>query len=270
MTPATITRRDTKSGRFYEINGQRLPSVTSILQAINKPALIQWAAKEERLMTIEAAADLYEDIHSTPKMSRPTYVATLDARIGKTKAHQKLSAKAQEIGSQTHSLIEWNLRRLLGQKVGPEPKIEDKAMWAFMSWQDWAKRVSLKPLLIEQTIFSLTHGYAGTMDLFAEVEGVRTLIDWVTGKAVYGEKHLQVAAYEMALAEMGHDKAEAGLILRLPKLESDPDFEAVQVPDVLDLFPTFLAVKRVWDWWSANERKSRDAWEAKKIMEAPA
>lgn len=264
MSTATITRQDTKSGRWYTIDGRRLRSVTSILQAINKPALIQWAANEERLMTIEAAADLYEDIHATPKMSRPTFVATLNGRIGTVKAHQKLSSKAQEIGSQTHSLIEWNLRRLLGQKVGPEPKIEDKAMWAFMSWQDWAKRVSLKPIYIEQTVFSLIHGYAGTMDLLAEVEDVVTLIDWVTGKAVYGEKHLQVAAYYAALAEMGHTKAEAGLIVRLPKIDTDPAFEAVPVPTVNELFPVFLAVKEVAEWWFAQEQASRKKWEAKK------
>lgn len=270
MSHSNVTKQTTKSGRFYEINGQRLPSVTTILQAINKPALIQWAAKEERLMTIEAAADLYDDIHGTPRMGRATFIATLDARIGKTKAHQKLLAKGSEIGTQVHSLIEWNLRRLLGQKVGPEPKVEDKAQWAFMSWQDWAQKVTLKPLLIEQQVFSLTHGYAGTMDLLAEVEGVVTLIDWKTGKAVYPEAFLQSAAYQVALTEMDHAKAMAGLVLRLPKVESDPDFEAVPVPDMLDLFPTFLAVKRVWDWWYANERKSREAWAAKKIMEAPA
>lgn len=263
-------RRDTRHGRFYPVNGKEFVSVTTLLQAINKPALVSWAAKEERTMTIAASADLYEDIHGTPKMSRPTYVATLDARIGKVRAHQKELAKAGEIGSQVHALIEWNLRRLLGQKVGPEPKIGDKAMWAFMAYEDWAKSVSLKPILIEQMVFSLEHEYAGTLDLLAEVNGVLTVVDWKTGKAVYWEAHLQSVAYQVALAEMGHQKAQAGMILRLPKVETDPNFEPVSAMAVSDLFPTFLAVKKVWEGWHAAEVKSRDAWEAKKIMEAPA
>ena len=262
-------RKDTKHGRFYPIEGHgEFVSVTTILQAINKPALVPWAAKEERLMTIEASADLYEDIHATPKMSRPTYVATLDARIGKVRAHTKLLAKAAEIGSQVHALVEWNLRRMLGQKVGPEPKIDDKAMWAFMAFEDWSKSVSFKPLLIEQTVFSLTHKYAGTMDLLAEVNGILTLVDWKSGKAVYGEAHLQNVAYQVALAEMGHQKAQAGLILRLPKVETDPNFEPVPVAAPDALFPTFLAVKKVWEWWYAQEVASRAKWEAQKAQAA--
>lgn len=257
-------RKQTTHGRFYQINGDDYASVTTILGAINKPALVQWAAKEERTMTIQSAADLYEDIHGTPKMSRATYVTTLDARLGKVKAHQKLLSKAAEIGTQVHALIEWNIRRSLQQKVGPEPKIEDKASWAFMAYQDWAKAVDMKPLLIEQTVYSHAHKYAGTMDLLAEVEGQVTLVDFKTGKAVYGEAHLQNVAYQMALKEMGHLAAERGMILRLPKVETDPNFEAVTIPPAEELFPTFLAVQQVWQWWYAEEKASRARWEAQR------
>lgn len=258
---ATV-RTDGKQGRFYTIDGQQYASVTTILQAISKPALIGWAAKEERLMTIQAAADLYEDVHGTPKMSRPTYVTTLDARIGKVKAHTKLLAKASEIGSQAHALIEWNMRQQLGQRVGPEPKIGDKALWAFMAFEEWQKSVTFKPILIEQTVFSATHGYAGTLDLLAEIEGKQTVVDFKTGKSIYGEAMLQNVAYQEALAEMDHQRAEAGLILRLPKVETDPNFEPVPVPPASELFPTFLHVKAVWEWWYAQEKASRERWEA--------
>jgi hypothetical protein len=209
-------------------------------------------------MVMEAAADLYADIHGTPAMSRPTYIATLDGRIGKLRANQKLLAKAGEIGTQVHALVEWNIRRHLQQKVGPEPKVEEKALWAFMAWEDWAKSVHLKPMLIEQTVFSLTHGYAGTMDLLAEVGGRVTLLDFKTGKAIYAEAHLQNVAYQAALAEMGHVQAEQGMIVRLPKNEQDPGFETATCPAVADLFPTFLAVKSVWEWWFAQEQAYRE------------
>lgn len=261
---SAVIRTDGKQGRFYDIDGEKLPSVTTILQAVNKPALVQWAAKEERTMTILAAADLYEDIHGTPKMSRSTYVTTLDARLGKVRANQKLLAKAAEIGTQVHKVIEWNIRRDLGQIVGPGPELSDKAAWAFMAYEDWAQSVNLKPILIEQVVSSRQHRYAGTMDLLAEVNGVLTLVDFKTGKSVYGEAMLQNVAYQAALAEMGHQKAEAGLILRLPKVETDPNFEAVTVPPVDALFPVFLHVKAVWEWWFAEEQASRAKWEAAK------
>jgi hypothetical protein len=253
----TPVRKDGPSGRFYEVDGQRLPSVTHILGCIGKPALINWAANQERAACMDAAADLYLDLCKTPPMSRATFVATLDGRIGKQKAHRKQLEKAGEVGSQVHGLIEWNLRKTLGQKVGPEPRVLDQAQWAFMAFQDWANGVSLKPIYIEQTVFSKTHGYAGTMDLLAEVNGVPTLIDFKTGKSIYAEAFLQNVAYQVALSEMGHAPASAGLIVRLPKVETDPQFEVGEVPPADGLFPTFLAVKQVWTWWFAQEEAYR-------------
>lgn len=253
----TPTRKDGPSGRFYEIDGVSLPSVTHILQVIGKPALINWAANTERALCLDVAADLYLDLSKTPPMSRASYLATFDGRLGKQKAHKRQLEKAGEIGSQAHALIEWNLRSQLGQKVGPEPRVVDDAQWAFMAFQDWANSVHLKPIFIEQTVFSKTHGYAGTMDLLADVNGVPTLIDFKTGKAIYAEAYLQNVAYQQALSEMGHTSAQGGLIVRLPKVQTDPAFETGIVPPVADLFPVFLAVRELWTWWYAQDEAYR-------------
>jgi hypothetical protein len=251
------TRKDGPSGRFYEIDGERLPSVTHILQVIGKPALINWAANQERTLCLDAAADFYLDCLKAQPMSRASFVLSLESRIGKQKAHKRELDKAGEIGSQAHALIEWNLRQSLGQRMGPEPRVVDAAQWAFMAFQDWANSVALKPLYIEQTVFSKMHGYAGTMDLLALVNGVPTLIDFKTGKAIYAEAHLQNVAYQSALVEMGHAGAQGGLIVRLPKVDSDPEFETAVVPPVADLLPVFLSVKRVWVWWFQHEEAYR-------------
>lgn len=243
------TRKDGIGGRFYQVEDDTYPSVTNILGCVGKPALIAWAANTERAMVSEAAADLYLDLCTIPTpMPRAAYLTTLQARLGKFKAHQKELAKAGEVGSQAHALIEWTLRQQLGQDPGPEPHVTDKAQWAFMAFQDWSRSVGLKPLFIEQTVFSRTHGYAGTMDLLADVNGVVTLCDWKTGKQVYGEALLQNVAYQVALGEMGHTVPAAGLIVRLPKVDTDPAFEVVPVPPVAELFPVFLAVKELWKW----------------------
>lgn len=254
-----VTRQDGASGRFYKIDGDDQPyvSVTHALGCIAKPALINWAANQERSLCLDAAADLYLDCAATPPMSRATYLATLTARLGKQKAHKRELDKAGEIGSQAHALVEWNLRRDLGQKVGPEPRVVDAAQWAFMAFQDWANSVSLKPLFIEQTVFSRSYRYAGTMDLLAEVNGVVTLVDFKTGKSIYAEAHLQNVAYQQALAEMGHVAPAAGLIVRLPKVETDPQFETAPVPPVTELFPTFLNCLALWRWWFAQEEAYR-------------
>jgi PD-(D/E)XK nuclease superfamily len=260
MPTVAKTRRDAPTGRTYHIDGEIYPSVTNILGAIGKPALINWAAKTERNLVSEAAADLYLDLVKCPPMSRIAYLTTLEQRIGKEKAHKRELEKASEIGTQAHSIIEWNIRKALGQKVGPEPKLVDDALWAFMSFQDWAKSVSLKPMLIEQVVFSKTHRYAGTMDLLAEVDGETTLVDFKTGKAIYGEAHLQNAAYQVALSEMGHGIIRKGLILRLPKVQTDPEFEVSDVSDSEELFPVFLAVYELWTW----QQKQDAIWREKR------
>jgi hypothetical protein len=254
--PSKVVRQESRSGRFYRVEGDEEPyvSVTHALSCIAKPALINWAANQERTLVMDAAADLYLDLCQTPPMGRPSFLATLQGRIGKQKAHQKELAKAGEIGTQVHELIEWNLRQSLGQKVGPEPRVTDKAQWAFMAFQDWAQSVSLKPIFIEQMVFSRTHKYAGTMDLLAEVNGVLSLVDFKTGKSIYAEAYLQNVAYQQALREMGHSTPAAGHIVRLPKVETDPAFEVGAVPAVEELWPTFIAVLNVWKWWHAGEK----------------
>jgi len=259
----TVDQGYGRTSRQYQTpDGERYDSVTSILSVVGKPALINWAANTERALVIEAASNLWEDIPiNGKKMSRTAYVATLTERIGKQKAHQKELAKAADIGSQVHALIEWNLRRELGQIVGPEPTVQDKAAWAFMSYEDWRKATKLVPVAIEQVVWSTQHRYAGTMDLFADVliepyGSCHVVLDWKTGKGIYPEALLQNAAYVQALIEMGHATTLVhGAVVRLPKVETDPEFEVriITPEEQVELFKVFVNVKALWDWSQAIE-----------------
>jgi predicted RecB family nuclease len=110
--------------------------------------------------------------------------------------------------------------------------------------------VALEPLWIEQVVWSDRHRYAGTVDLVARVEGRLTVVDYKSGKRVYQEAHLQLAAYAAALAEMGHEDCPHGCIVRLPKVAEDV-FEVVPCPPRDQLLPVFLHLRAVWAW--ANE-----------------
>ena len=257
-------RKDGAVGRFYHVDGRDLPSVTHILSVIAKPALIAWSANQERDAVCAAAADLYAQLHQHPLVPRAIYLTTLQAALGKEKAHQRELAKAGEIGTQIHARIEYDLRQHLGLPVGVEPVISEAAEYGYLAFLDWARSVRLKPLRIETVVFSLEHGYAGTMDLLAEVDGALTLIDWKSGKSVYAEAHLQNAAYRFALAEMGIADVERGLIVRLPKVESDPNVEVVESPATADLMPAFLAARALWSWWHDQERAYQERRKAAK------
>jgi hypothetical protein len=284
-TKSRITRTDSKTGRFYDVTHAdgttaRYPSVTTILNAINKPALVPWAAREERVACSAAAADLYAELTGQPQLPRSMYLLALEQRLGTTKAHTKALAQAADIGSAVHAKIEWTLKRALGQPVGPEPVLVDAAEWGFMAFEDWAKAITLRPRFVEQVVFSREHQYAGTMDLLADLDtrallGVLerqgavapelaawltsrptacALIDFKTGKSIYAESSLQSAAYQRALIEMGHSRPDGGLIVRLPKVTSDPGFQVAVVPPARELMPTFLAAKQLWAWQFEQEQ----------------
>lgn len=241
--------------RFYKVGDREYPSVTTILSAINKPALVPWAAKVERELVIEAAADLYETISETPKMSGLGWLTALSDRLGKMKASQKELTKASEIGSQAHAWIEHNIKAQLLHDVGACPVISPPAMLAVGAWERWKNSVNFKPLLCEQPVWSHEHKYAGTMDLVAEINGRPTLLDWKTGKAIYQEAFLQNAAYRCAVREMGLFDGEIdGMIVRLPKVETDPEFEVKAITESEDhLLEVFLNVRAMWAW--LNEKQ---------------
>lgn len=247
------SRKQTIRGRFYETADGTYPSVTTVLSVIGKPALINWAAKEERTLVMEESANLYQDA-PMEKMSRQAWITTLERRLGDERAHTRLLRKAGDIGSQVHAMIEYTLRARLCQKVEAPPALSPKAAWAFSVYERWANRVKLTPMLIEQTVYSVEHGYAGTMDLFAEIDGKATVVDFKTGKAVYPEAHLQNAAYRTALRTMGHGDATQGIILRLPKNETDPEPEAVIADDETSSLEVFLHTKRLWEWSQAKDK----------------
>jgi hypothetical protein len=263
--PAATVREETPQGRFYTLpDGSVLPSVTSILRAVAKPALVSWAARVERELCVESAANLFEDIPFVgKKMSRPAYITTLLTRIGKQQAHHRALAKAGDVGTQVHARIEWTLRAALGQVVAASPPpLSPPAVHAFAQWEDWRRSVALTPQMIEQVVWSRADHYAGTLDLFGVLEIPElgpcfSVLDWKTnGKRIYPEAGLQIAAYGAALAEMGHVAAiPHGVIVRLPKTADDTLEVTTLAPVEMEQhLAVFLAVVRLAAWVQAQTR----------------
>src|SRR5499427_9061360 len=249
MTPSDSERLWTRD-RFYTIDGRQFPSVTTILDVIAKPGLGPWYAKQERQYFETAMLEVL----SKPGARDPEYVlaAVIEAVSG-VKAADRERQRASVIGTAVHAGIEWQLRTTLGEDAGPEPSLPEAAAWALESWKDWASSVALEPLAIERTVYCDACGYAGTLDLYARVKGVLTILDWKTGKAIYPEAFLQNVAYRHAARRLGMPSAQ-GLIVRLPKLLEDPAWEVMAVPETLAL-EDFLAAVRLWRWWRRMEGK---------------
>jgi len=229
--------------RFYKIDGREYPSVTTILSVISKPALGPWYAKEERRLFETAILEELAGAHA----DQPDRV--LDGilrRVEGLKAGDRAKQKAGTVGTAAHALIEWHTRRMLGEDPGPEPTVPDAALWAVEAWKDWAKAVDFTPQQVELVVWDPVVGYAGTADTIALVKGVPSLVDYKTGKAIYPESFLQNIAYRHAAQCQGIETAR-GVILRLPKVEEDPLFEAMEVPESTSLAP-FEAALALWRW----------------------
>ena len=239
LHPSSSWNRD----RFYTIHGRRWPSVTTVLDVIAKPALGPWYAKEERRHFETAMLEVL----SQQGARDPEYVlAAVVAAVSGVKAADREKQTALTIGTAVHAGIEWEVRRALGEDAGPSPVLPDPAVWAIESWKDWARSVALEPLAIERTIYCERCGYAGTLDLYARVRGVLTVLDWKSGKAIYPEALLQNVAYRHAAARRGLPAAQ-GLIVRLPKLVNDPAWEVMAVPETLAI-EDFQAALALWRW----------------------
>jgi hypothetical protein len=244
MAVATVNGgRSWDPARFYTIAGYRLPSVTTIVDVIAKPGLGPWYAKEERRHFETAMLEVL----AKPGARDPDYVlAAVAEAVTGVKAAEREQQRAVAIGTAVHAGIEWQLRTRLGEDAGPEPRLPDVAAWAVESWKDWARQVDLQPLGIERVVACPTCGYAGTLDLYARVQGVLTVLDWKSGKAIYPEAFLQNVAYRHAAMRHGWPSVQ-GLIVRLPKRLDDPAWEVMAAPDSIVL-EDFLAALRLWRW----------------------
>ena len=232
---SSIRRIDARDRRTYDIPGVgELVSVTTYLQAVPKPFLVKWAARRERELVVDAAVRL-------GTVTR----ATLLQQLPDTFAHEIELDVAGELGSEAHALIEWWLRG----EVGPRPPARPGAEMAFRAARKWAESVQLEPIFCEQTVWSEEWGYAGTMDLFAKVNGKLALIDWKTSKRFYPQHGMQSAAYITALAEMGHcDENVLGVVVRLPKETDGPAEAHILEPSHAERFRRFALAMETWRW----------------------
>ena len=262
--PTTKNRRATKSGRFYDIDPKDIPyiSVTNVGDVVNKPALVGWSARVERQMALETFADFMYDKNRLDALpvDRAVFIKQIDELIGKEKASKRELEKAANIGTQIHALIEWTNRRTLGLSVGERPQVKDEAEWGFMAYEDKAKELELEPMHVEHVVFSRKHKYAGTLDLIAriKIDNKRrvAVTDFKSGKAIYDETKMQLAAYFNAVIEMGIAAPDTAIVIRLPKIIGDPDPEIMEIDNLNEHFEAFLNAMYLRKW----QIKQEESW----------
>lgn len=193
MTAPALARPTAGGGREYvrPSTGDTAPSVTTVLDELNKPALPRWSA-------LEVARYAVENREAWAQLDTPAAVDLLK------RAPWRTTTEAADRGTDLHTVAEV----LLG---GGDPPDGAPAEWVtrFRAFLDtWRP----EPVEVEATVWGTVGGlpYAGTCDLLADLPGVgRTVVDLKTGKGVYAEVSLQLAAYGMADVILRADGTEA-------------------------------------------------------------
>lgn len=78
----------------------------------------------------------------------------------------------------------------------------------------WWADVNPDPIGSELVVLSTAHGYAGRIDLIAEIDGQTTIVDLKTG--FIGESaHAQLAGYKLAAEESGYGPIQRCILLKV-------------------------------------------------------
>jgi hypothetical protein len=173
--------------RYTNQYGEQVPGVTTVLNVLNKPALVPWANRMG-LQGIDTS---------------------------------KYTDEAASIGTLAHYLAvcdmkgeEPDLSDFTGNQI-------ERAQYGFKAFLDWkSEHVIEEPQLVERPLVSEEFGFGGQIDRWCLLDGVPTLIDMKTSSGLWPEHQYQVSAYWKLLKENGYD-IKGVRLLRIGRTEDE-------------------------------------------------
>lgn len=193
---------------FYE--KKEVPSVTTILKILAKPALVKWA----NIMGFKRrwVDDILEE--------------------------------KSEIGTVVHYVIESYLKnRYL---VWVDGKFIAKPLVAryLNQFLTWYKSHEVEMIFMEE---SLTCEYCGgTVDFYGVIDGKKTVLDFKTSKAIYSSMFLQLSAYVYMIEHQG---LEVDQVAILAINEDKYKYKVMSRKDMDKYIETFISLAKVFDSW---------------------
>lgn len=162
--------------QYYNTQGIEVPSVTTIISLLAKPALSKWA-----------------NIMGFRKRSVDDILMV-----------------ASTIGTLMHQCIELYLRN---EKFSLKDEFQEhrntllKRLDGFVSWLGY---VELEPEFLEKEVVSEKFG--GTVDFYGSLDGKKVILDFKTSSRVYSSMFLQLAAYAHSIEEQGYEVDGVGIV----------------------------------------------------------
>lgn len=251
----------TAYGRMYSRSISSAPEVPSITTVIGQEAkdLTGWAGHM-------AASELAADARLTGAVGSAARLRSLARDASDAAARFRDAAAAR--GDRVHHYAEQIARGALGLPHTAEAAREGLAARGETAFADrfdeWWELYDVRPLAAEVTVWNHTLGYAGTLDLVAEIGGRRCLIDFKT-KALDRSGRAKPLSDSVVMQLVAGLKAEESLVdadtgtwtpwehghdaVLLAVAVSEAETVPVQaVPDVLPRhWRKFWALRQVWE-----------------------
>lgn len=234
MTSPALAVEQPDGSRLYvhPVTNEKVPSVTTIMkQGIGKPLLTGWAAR----IAADYAVENWDELSGLSVYERRELIRY---------AHDREREKASDLGSAVHDTIDsWCSGRPHENTKETRPYLN-----SFISFM-----MEFRPKFLENevTVWSRKYQYAGTFDWLAEIDGKMTLGDTKTGKRVYNEAGLQLAALGYAdfiLREDGEEIPLPGIDV-LSVLHVRPrSWHLYEVRKDRENFKAFLACRELYSW----------------------
>lgn len=261
MTEPRLSRRNYGRGHGYKLDGHKIPGVTTIQGLLDKPGLIDWAAREAASYAIENWAELT----TKPMMERAELIRR--ARFEKNDAAKLSGTKIHHYGHQLG----------LGHKVS----VPVEYVPAAEAYARLLDRLGVEVELAEAPCASTTYRYGGTLDMigWSPVTG-RSMFDLKTGRGVYQDTALQINGYAacdlVQRVEPGPPgprggKPKSNKITELPMGHFDSAWVVHIAGDRADLYPcrlsdrdeiAFLSLLELWrTWLEPSRNKEHDEYD---------
>jgi len=193
---------------------QDYPGVTTVLNILDKPALVKWA-NNLGLKGIDS---------------------------------YRFRSERAEVGTLTHHLVMCYFTGETPDTDDYSAKQIREAGQAMVLFHKWVDTYKPEPILVEKSLISRRYGYGGTLDLYAKLhmyeQEFKELIDFKTSPGFYPSHFAQLAAYLHLLEENGYSVENARLVKLgiIPAMETFGEAQLLELGTYWKLFLHCLAI----------------------------
>jgi len=216
----------TQAKGYFLRDGTRVPSVTTVLNVVDKPALKPWAFSQGRISGLAEAR------------GEPFATSLYEVTKG-----------ALEVGTIVHLMAELDVKGEDPDSAIPvdlDADLREKVSSGFAAYVAWKKGSRVEIVDCEVPVISERYRFGGTLDFIGKLDGKLILGDFKTSNGIWPEYLAQLAAYAHAYTESTENAIEGGFhLLRFAKEHGD--FAHHYFPSLDEGWEAFLSMRTLYD-----------------------